>query len=60
MKKINKIIIGIYGLSFGLLSTTSCVKKKTPELAPRAYDLPELDDEVIEDLPEDTSGGVKE
>ena len=60
MKKFNKTIILICGLSFGLFSSISCVKKKTPELTPRVYDLPELDDEVIEDLPEDTSGSVRE
>ena len=59
MTKFGKTLVGIYILLFGIALCISC-KKKAPELTPRVYDLPELDDEVIEDLPEDTSGSVRE
>jgi hypothetical protein len=55
MTKFDKTLVGAYILLFGTLLCISC-KKKAPELTPRVYILPDLDDEVIEDLPEDTSG----
>ena len=38
-----------------LWMVTSCVKQKPVEPVPRIYVLPDLDDEEVEDLPEDTS-----
>jgi len=55
MTKFGKTLVGVYILLFGIALCISC-KKKAPELTPRVYDLPELDDEEIEDLPEDSSG----
>ena len=59
MTKFGKTLVGVYILLFGIALCISC-KKKAPELTPRVYDLPELDDEEIEDLPEDVSGQLKE
>lgn len=55
MTKFGKTLVGIYILLLGIGFSISCAKKKTPELTPRVYDLPELDDEEIEDLPENNS-----
>tara|TARA_B100000287_G_scaffold429553_1_gene483110 strand:+ start:3784 stop:3963 length:180 start_codon:yes stop_codon:yes gene_type:complete len=59
MTKFGKTLVGIYVLLFGIALCISC-KKKPPELTPRVYELPDLDDEEIEDLPEDNSGQIKE
>ena len=55
MTKFGKTLIGVYVLLFGIFICISC-KKKVPELTPKVYVLPDLDDEEIEDLPENTSG----
>ena len=55
MTKFGKAVVATYVLFFGIALCISC-KKKAPELTPRVYDLPELDDEEIEDLPEEASG----
>ena len=60
MTKFGKTLTGFYLLLLGIALSISCVKKKPPELTPRVYDLPELDDEEIEDLPEDNSEQQKE
>ena len=53
--KFGKTLVGIYILLFGIALCISC-KKKAPELTPKVYVIPDLDDEEIEDLPENTSG----
>ena len=60
MTKFGRTLVGVYFLLLGTAVSVSCAKKKTPELTPRVYELPELDDEELEDLPEDASKQLKE
>jgi hypothetical protein len=56
MRTFDKAVLSFYGLlvlAMGI--SVSCVKQKEPEMVIRTYDLPELDEEDIDDLPEDTA-----
>jgi len=54
--KFGKILLSFYSLLVvGMILAISCVKHKEPEMVHRSYDFPELEDEDLDDLPEDTS-----
>tara|TARA_B100000131_G_scaffold311939_1_gene345430 strand:- start:1770 stop:1949 length:180 start_codon:yes stop_codon:yes gene_type:complete len=56
MTKFGKVLLSLYGLLVaGMILSVSCVKHKEPETTPRSYDFSELEDEDLDDLPEDTA-----
>ena len=55
MTNFGKLSLVIYVLLLGLTLPLACVKQKKPDVTPRVYDFPDLNDEEIEDLPEDTA-----
>lgn len=55
MTKFGKLSLTFYILLLSVALPLACVKQKKPDVVPRIHEMPELDDEEIEDLPEDTA-----